>query len=273
MCPVDDCTTNEAGEDVHSIPDYVLGHLLGEIADKKGHNIVRRCCLSIRCFTEELQVVIMDCCHSGPSSELLCFSVPDLSAGGMDRDIETNARGVAGASRSIPVDLDSQFWKGKGEAVPYRRKSVSPYVLLAACGADEKAREITKPDGTHGGRFTTALIPLLQQAPLEHTTFAELMGQRELEDLGGQRPRCVGGRSNRPVLNEISPARGQRSVLLTPQKKRPARETPSSSQLFRVEMGTLQGIRPSLHNPCSWTTPSWLGRKRHPSISPAGRVR
>ncbi|KAF8133102.1 hypothetical protein K438DRAFT_1490728, partial [Mycena galopus ATCC 62051] len=52
MCPVDDSTTNEAGEEVHAIPDYVLNRLLGEIAEKKGHNIV----------------VIMDCCHSGPST-------------------------------------------------------------------------------------------------------------------------------------------------------------------------------------------------------------
>ncbi|KAJ7265990.1 hypothetical protein B0H12DRAFT_1011056 [Mycena haematopus] len=40
LCPVDDRTTNEAGE-VHAIPDYVLGRLLEDIADKKGHNNVR----------------------------------------------------------------------------------------------------------------------------------------------------------------------------------------------------------------------------------------
>jgi len=42
---VDDSTTNDAGEDVHAIPDYVLGRILGEIADRKGAKIVR-CCLS-----------------------------------------------------------------------------------------------------------------------------------------------------------------------------------------------------------------------------------
>ncbi|KAF8211806.1 caspase domain-containing protein [Mycena galopus ATCC 62051] len=208
MCPVDDSTTNEAGEEVHAIPDYVLNRLLGEIAEKKGHKIV----------------VIMDCCHSG----------------GMDRDIETTARSVTSAARSILLDLDSNFWKGKDEAVPYRRKSLSSFALLAACGADEKAREIEKPDGTHGGRFTTALIPLLQKAPLEHTTFAELMGQQELKELGGQRPRCVGGRINQPILNSNRPAGGQHSVLLTPL---PGTETPNSPQLFRVGMGTLMGVR------------------------------
>ncbi|KAF8211813.1 hypothetical protein K438DRAFT_1929038 [Mycena galopus ATCC 62051] len=187
------------GKEVHAIPDYVLNRLLGEIAEKKGHNIV----------------VIMDCCHSG----------------GMDRDIETTARSVTSAARSIPLDLDT---------VPYRRKSLSSFVLLAACGADEKAREIEKPDGTHGGRFTTALIPLLQKAPLEHTTFAELMGQKELKELGGQRPRCVGGRINQPILNSNRPASSQHSVLLTPLS---GTETPNSPQLFRVGMGTLMGVR------------------------------
>ncbi|KAF8211799.1 caspase domain-containing protein [Mycena galopus ATCC 62051] len=57
MCPVDDSTTNDAGESVHAIPDYVLNQLLREIAEKKGHNIV----------------VIMDCCHSGPSCIVACL--------------------------------------------------------------------------------------------------------------------------------------------------------------------------------------------------------
>ncbi|KAF8176701.1 hypothetical protein K438DRAFT_1607354, partial [Mycena galopus ATCC 62051] len=55
MCPVD-YMTDDVGE-VHAIPDYVLNQLLGEIAEK-GHNVV----------------VIMDCCHSGPSSVVVsCF--------------------------------------------------------------------------------------------------------------------------------------------------------------------------------------------------------
>ncbi|KAF8211800.1 hypothetical protein K438DRAFT_58718 [Mycena galopus ATCC 62051] len=161
----------------------------------------------------------------------------------MDRDTET-ARSVVSDSRSIPLDLDGHLWKGKGEAVPYRTKSMSPYVLLAACGANEKAREGKRPDGTYGGQFTTALILLLQHAPLAHTTYTELIGQRELQVLPGQIPRCAGGRSNRPILNGNHPATGQHSVLLTPQKRRPHTEIRNSSQLFRVEMGTLAGVLP-----------------------------
>jgi hypothetical protein len=43
ICPVDERTTNDAGEYVHAIPDYVLVWLLSELADKKGTNIVRSC--------------------------------------------------------------------------------------------------------------------------------------------------------------------------------------------------------------------------------------
>jgi hypothetical protein len=41
ICPVDERTTNEAGEYVHAIPDYVLVWLFSELADKKGTHIVR----------------------------------------------------------------------------------------------------------------------------------------------------------------------------------------------------------------------------------------
>jgi hypothetical protein len=39
--PVDARTTNAAGEYVHAIPNYVLGWLRCELAEKKGPNIVR----------------------------------------------------------------------------------------------------------------------------------------------------------------------------------------------------------------------------------------
>jgi hypothetical protein len=41
ICPVDERTTNDAGEYVHAIPDYTLVRLLSELAGKKGTNIVR----------------------------------------------------------------------------------------------------------------------------------------------------------------------------------------------------------------------------------------
>jgi hypothetical protein len=41
ICPVDARTTDASGNYVHTIPDYVLGRLLRELASKKGSNIVR----------------------------------------------------------------------------------------------------------------------------------------------------------------------------------------------------------------------------------------
>ncbi|KAF7330952.1 hypothetical protein MVEN_02435100 [Mycena venus] len=212
ICPVDERTTNGAREEVvHAIPDYVLGRVLGEIAEK-GSEII----------------VILDCCHSG----------------GMDRDTES-ARTVISDARSIPLDQDHQYWECKSDAVPYRRRSQVSYVLLAACGADEKARELKSSDGTYGGRFTTTLIPLMQQAPLEHTTWTELISSREFQDLKGQSAHCVGVRCNWPILNSKHPRTRPRSVLLTPQKRPRASKEANSSQGFRVEMGTLEGVLPA----------------------------
>ncbi|KAJ6455380.1 caspase domain-containing protein [Mycena sanguinolenta] len=207
LCPVDYKTTNAAGEEVQAIPDYVLSRLFGEIAEKS-RNII----------------VTLDCCHSG----------------GMDRDVDKTARSVRSDSY-IPVYLDRHIWQVKGEAVSYRKRSMSPCVLLAACGADEKAREFTRPDGTVGGRFTSELIPLLRQAPLGCTTATELISQRELKELPSQSPRCAGGRSNQPFLNTDHLAIG---VLLTPQKRPSRTELPNSSQKFRVEMGSFIGVLP-----------------------------
>ncbi|KAF7354735.1 CASPASE-P20 domain-containing protein [Mycena sanguinolenta] len=208
LCPVDYKMKNAGGKVVQAIPDYVLNRLLGQIAEKKSQNII----------------LILDCCHSG----------------GMDRDVDKTARSVRSDSY-IPVDLDRQIWQGKGEAVSYRTKSLSPCVLLAACGADEKAREFTRPDGTVGGRFTSELIPLLRQAPLGCTTATELINQRELRELPNQSPRCAGGRSNRPFLNIDLPATG---VLLTPQKRPSRTELSNSLQKFRVEIGSFIGVLP-----------------------------
>ncbi|KAJ7899316.1 caspase domain-containing protein [Mycena leptocephala] len=211
MCPVDERTVNDAGEYIHAIPDYVLVRLLSELADKKGDNIT----------------VILDCCHSG----------------GMERDVEgiRDARTARSDSCSTPLDLDSHFWKGKTDTVQSHRmwsQSSSSYVLLAACRAEETAREVLYPDGTYHGRFTTHLVSLLQQIPLKSATCAELLNLIP-KTWPGQTPYC-GGASNRLIFNGNYPDTGRRSVLLTPQKSKSA----SSSQLFRVELGTVEGVLP-----------------------------
>ncbi|KAJ7906015.1 caspase domain-containing protein [Mycena leptocephala] len=213
ICPVDERTVNDAGEYVHAIPDYVLVRLLSELADKKGTNIT----------------VILDCCH----------------AGGMERDVEgtRDARTAQSDSCSIPLDLDSHFWKGKNDTVQSYRmwtESSSSHVLLAACRAGETAREVQYPDGTYHGRFTTHLVPLLQRTPLESATCAELLNLIP-KKWPGQTPYCGGARSNRLIFNGNYPATGRRSVLLRPQKSSRFKGT-NSSQVFRVAMGTVEGV-------------------------------
>ncbi|KAJ7906010.1 caspase domain-containing protein [Mycena leptocephala] len=212
ICPVDERTVNDVGEYVHAIPDYVLVRLFSELADKKGNNIT----------------VILDCCHSG----------------GMERDVAgtRDARTARSDSYSIPLDIDSHFWKGKNDTVQSYRmwaKSSSSHVLLAACRAGETAREVQYPDGTYHGRFTTHLVSLLEQTPLESATFVELLNR--IQKWSGQTPYCGGTRSNRLIFNRNYPAAGRRSALLTPQKS-PRFKSASSSQLFRVEMGTVEGV-------------------------------
>ncbi|KAJ7906005.1 caspase domain-containing protein [Mycena leptocephala] len=214
ICPVDERTVNDVGEYVHAIPDYVLVRLLSELADKKGNNIT----------------VILDCCHSG----------------GMERDVEgtRNARTARSDSYSIPLDIDGHFWKGKNDTVQSYRmwtESSSSHVLLAACRAGETAREVQYPDGTYHGRFTTHLVSLLEQTPLESATSVELLNR--IQKWSGQTSYCGGTRSNRLIFNRNYPAAGRRSALLTPQKSSKFKSA-SSSQLFRVEMGTVEGVVP-----------------------------
>ncbi|KAF7356226.1 ICE-like protease (Caspase) p20 domain protein [Mycena venus] len=208
ICPVDERTTNAAGDYVHAIPDYVLRRLLCDIAAKKGPNIT----------------VFLDCC----------------SAGGMDRDVEVH-RTARSDSCPVPLDLDNQLWKHQTDAVSYRiwSEAAKPYVMLAACQADQKAGEFKKSDGTYGGRFTANVLPLLQQVPFGHTTYTELMN--EMEKLpSGQIPRCVGARSHRPIFSGNSPVTGRRSVLLKPQG--PSYSPRKQKRDFRVEMGSLEGV-------------------------------
>ncbi|KAJ7919367.1 caspase domain-containing protein [Mycena leptocephala] len=220
ICPVDERTTNEAGEYVHAIPDYVLVWLFAELADKKGTNII----------------TIFDCCHSGAS-----FVSPrsSLFPGLYYRRYGTGCRGDSGCSY-CQFRL-FHFWKGKTDtAQSHRMWSRRPHVMLVACLADETAREV-QYDEIYHGRFTKQLVSLLEQTPLESATWAELLSR--IEKWWGQTPYCGGTRHNRLIFNGNYPATGGRSVLLIPHES-PRFKGASSLQLFRVEMGTVEGVVP-----------------------------
>ncbi|KAJ7772870.1 caspase domain-containing protein [Mycena maculata] len=150
-------------------------------------------------------------------------------------------------------DLDSHLWTRKPDAVQprsYRGLFRSSHVLLAACLADEEAKEIILTDGTSHGRFTTALLNLLRSAPLQTTTYVELLNQMQgMQKWDGQTPHCAGTRSNRPIFGGNYLATGRHSVLLTVENPSDPNDPgsnaiPTSSQLFRVGMGTVDGVVP-----------------------------
>ncbi|KAJ7905984.1 caspase domain-containing protein [Mycena leptocephala] len=213
ICPVDERTTNAAGKYVHAIPDYVLGRLLWQLAEKKGRNIT----------------VILDSCNS---------------EGGLGRDFGS-ARTATTDSLPIPPELDSHLWSGDADTVQHyraRHPTATFYVLLAACRPDEIAREVDY-QGIRRGRFTTSLIGLLRWARLTTTTYKELMSRTE--GWSEQHPHC-GGSTDRLIFDGNYPATGRRAVPLKPQDPPPPGSTriPTSSELFSVAMGAVEGVVP-----------------------------
>ncbi|KAJ7896200.1 caspase domain-containing protein [Mycena leptocephala] len=217
ICLVDERTIDAAGKYVHTIPDYVLGWLLSELAQKKGPNIT----------------VILDSCHSG----------------GMGRNAGRH-RTARTSSRSIPLELDSHLWKGKADTVQSYRlwaPSATSHVLLAACREDETAREV-EYNGTVHGHFSKHLLDHLRSTDLENTTYSELIGR--MPKLLGQTPHCGGTRRNCLIFNVTYPAAGPHAIL-TPYADSGFRGSSTlqpkdsdSPQMFRVEMGTVEGVVP-----------------------------
>ncbi|KAJ7923528.1 hypothetical protein B0H13DRAFT_2655156 [Mycena leptocephala] len=152
MCPVDERTTNAAGEYVHTIPHYVLGGLIWQLAEKKGQNIT----------------VILDSSNSGV------------------RGFIEGIRATIGHSHPSPPELDSD---GEAQFCSPWNPSATSHVLLAACRPYEIAEEVDY-QGVRRGRFTTSLIGLLRWARLSTTTYKELMSRTE--GWSGQHPYCGG---------------------------------------------------------------------------------
>ncbi|KAJ7919739.1 caspase domain-containing protein [Mycena leptocephala] len=212
IAPVDERTTDAAGQYVHAIPDYILGWLLWELSEKKGPNIT----------------VILDSCCSG----------------GMGRDVGT-ARNGNSVSRPVPLELDDRLWKGKGQtgtAMAYRAwsPSATSHLLMAACRHNETAREFEYGNNSIHGRFTKELIACLRRVPLENTTYAELLMRMPV--WSGQTPHCSGFKMDQLVFNGNYPATGRRALPLT--LHTPYDPDARILQSFRVDVGTVEGAVP-----------------------------
>lgn len=82
----------------------------------------------------------------------------------------------------LPSDLDDDLGYPRAMAVApdSRHKALRSHVLLAACGAKEKAIEKNRK-----GRFTQALLKTLRSLGAERATYREVMKRLPLSELPG----------------------------------------------------------------------------------------
>ncbi|KAF8150569.1 caspase domain-containing protein [Crassisporium funariophilum] len=158
------------GHEVHVIPDRTIGALIDEIMYEKGDNIT----------------VILDCCHSG--------------SGTRNDDPTRLARTAQLEGYEIPLHLDEDIWlptslgRGTQPAKGFARTGLCSHVLLAACSAEELARE-----NSGQGQFTAALIKLFKITPPHQLTYHQAL--QRIEDIVGQNPQCEGDNRNRIIFS------------------------------------------------------------------------
>ncbi|EDR08533.1 uncharacterized protein LACBIDRAFT_297307 [Laccaria bicolor S238N-H82] len=183
------------GKEVYPIPDRTIGGLIDGIANKKGNNIT----------------VVFDCCHSG--------------SGTRDDEAEEHERFTRAAdftipgkpvdvTISIPKDLDLPIWQKdsatRGARVPvgFVNKGVRSHILLAACSADELAKE----EKGHGC-FTSAFLALLKNVGAEQLTYVETLDK--MEQIAGQNPQCEGAYRDRIFFDAKAPTPGRACYNVT----------------------------------------------------------
>ncbi|KDR74065.1 hypothetical protein GALMADRAFT_250798 [Galerina marginata CBS 339.88] len=171
IVPQDYCT--RPGREVHVIPDRTIGALLKAIADKKGNNIT----------------VVFDCCHAasgtrGPKENNLSTTLV------LTRSVELES--------TIPEDLDQDIWdiSTRGMYVPpgYQHAGLNSHVLLAACGAGEKAKEVNGH-----GEFSTALLTLLRTTGPDTLRYRDIL--HKIDQIPSQNPQCEGINQNRYLFD------------------------------------------------------------------------
>ncbi|KAF7358016.1 ICE-like protease (Caspase) p20 domain protein [Mycena venus] len=180
LCPVNVAARGSGSDYIHPIPDYVLGHLLHSLAEKKGNNII----------------VILDSCHSG----------------GMGREADiTIRRHTMSRSRVLPARLDSELFGTDPVTLSHRMWApfTASFVLLAACSQDKRAYE---SQHRSRGYFTEHLLAALRKADHSDTTPYELIDDIQLPN--EQKPVCIGANRHRLLFNPTAyPLIGPRRVL------------------------------------------------------------
>jgi len=160
---------HDGGIAVHPIPDKTIGSLLAQLHREKGDNIVSRSSVYLSFFCSNgVQIVILDCCHSG----------------GMCRDNDNGQSLVRAAeiddSYRLPDDLDAdvtELTRTIQPAKTFAPGALNTHVLLAACSERELARE-----SGGRGKFTKALLELFKVARLEQLSYYETLALMEKID-------------------------------------------------------------------------------------------
>ncbi|KAJ2919024.1 hypothetical protein MD484_g1468, partial [Candolleomyces efflorescens] len=184
-----------AGE-VAPIPDRTIAKLINGISNKRGDNIT----------------VILDCCHSGSGTrgdETVREFVldPNDVPAGLDAEIlEDTVNQAADECHSVGT-------RGLQAAKGFGSHGMKSHVLLAACSANEVAREsfqVTRsalagqptpndPKEAMRGRFTVALLEMLENTPWNQMTYAEVLNKiRFIKD---QHPQCEGFHKTRVLFD------------------------------------------------------------------------
>ncbi|KAJ2926774.1 hypothetical protein H1R20_g10309, partial [Candolleomyces eurysporus] len=179
-----------AAEKIFPIPDRTVARLINDIAKKHGNNIT----------------VILDCCHSGSGTR------------GKETD-NSIVRGCELSPNDVPDDLDAHIWKANPEpeseptansatrglvsARGFAVRGMKSHILLAACSANEDAREDFKAAGGEApiarGRFTTALLELFETVHPNQITYAEVL--TKILPIDGQNPQCEGFHNDRILFD------------------------------------------------------------------------
>ncbi|KAH6909145.1 caspase domain-containing protein [Coprinopsis sp. MPI-PUGE-AT-0042] len=167
--------------EVKAIPDRKIAALLNDLAETHGNNIT----------------VIFDCCHSGSGTR----------GGDEKEDSSATVRGAHITEQGIPHDDDPEMragTRGVKVAKGFAHRGIRSHVLLAACSANELARE----DANVGrGRFTVALLKLLRTTGVEQLVYADVLCR--IDPIIGQNPQCEGYHRSRAFFDAkvVSPSR------------------------------------------------------------------
>ncbi|RXW20808.1 hypothetical protein EST38_g5036 [Candolleomyces aberdarensis] len=167
-------------EKICPIPDRTVASLVNGIANKRGNNIT----FDFSFMSTQTQTVILDCCHSGSGTrgdetDNSTVRGCELSPNDVPDHLDADIRRANLVPEPEPGPTSNSAARGLVSARGFAVRGMKSHILLAACSANEEAREDFKPASglppIARGRFTTALLELFQTVPPNQITYAEVL--------------------------------------------------------------------------------------------------